>query len=102
MTENGLSEHLDNVPIIQRNDSLRFLQDEIAKMQQNMQQSIHQNMQNNLQQNNQLMMGCFQQMLQQQAQYFETKMQSMYEFIRGDDANKTKDLKEILQLSIYI
>ena len=100
MTENGLSDHLVNDPATQRNDNPRIIQDEIIKLQQNMQQ------------NNQNMVGFFQQMLQQQAQHFEAQIQKqseqihkqseqiqkLYELIKGNDVDKTKELKEILQI----
>jgi len=101
MVENGLStDQLANDPATQQNDTLRIVQEEFFKMQQN----------------NQNMVAFFQQMLQTQSQYFEEQWQKQNEQIqkqnednkelrqlihdlaRSNNVDKTRDLKEVLQI----
>jgi hypothetical protein len=108
MAENGLStDQLANDPATHQNDPLRIVQEELFKMQQY----------------NQSMMTYFQQMLQSQSKFFEEQWQkqneqiqkqndqiqklnednkefrqSMHDPVRSNNVDKTRELKEVLQI----
>ena len=105
MAENGLStDQLANDPATHQNDPLRIVQEELFKMQQY----------------NQSMATYFQQMLQAQSKFFEEQWQKqneqiqkqndqiqkqneefrqfMHDSARGNNVDKTRELKEVLQI----
>ena len=87
MVENGLpSGHVVNDPTTQQNDTLRFVQEEFFKMQQNFQN----------------MAAFFHEQIQKQNEQIQKQNEENYELRKLvhdlTNVNKTRDLKETLQI----